>query len=449
MHNASTVTYYPYCYKGEELLIVKYCEDIMAISFVDLYKTVDAKEIYDKNNNSYCKYPKDLYVKDLVNGEEVWTKINKLCTHKNDKPMRFIKTANGLSICVTEDHPIISGPDEIPASEITTEDYETTYKINPFTNSIESFKDIILTKDLGYLLGMLLAEGNAHNYTLHMVQYPGKIQDKILEILKDYNIPYSLYDNSTRIRILKCDIQEFLYNMVEDQTSKYKSLPYNYIHFNDEFLQGILAGIIDGDGTVGGYKNRHCTIRIASRTLLNQLSLYLQSKNIFTGDIIPYIRNREGSFTQKLPMYGIGFNLSQNEDFTLKIESIKINDKYIIKQRSGNFKNKKYNFNYGDVSIINNEETFNEESVYDISTETGHFICNNTLVHNCYAYDLSRLATEGLFFLNNYNNEPPQHLTTFLDDVIEFVSFMSNRSSGKIVPFCFFSANQQGQQLAG
>lgn len=48
----------------------------------------------------------------------------------------------------------------------------------------------------------------------------------------------------------------------------------------------------------------------------------------------------------------------------------------------------------------------------------------------CYAYDLSRLAKEGLFFLQDYNNKAPGHLTTFLDDVIEFVSFMSNRSSG-------------------
>ena len=48
----------------------------------------------------------------------------------------------------------------------------------------------------------------------------------------------------------------------------------------------------------------------------------------------------------------------------------------------------------------------------------------------CYAYDLTRLATEGLFFLENYNNQAPGHLTTFLDDVIEFVSFFSNRSSG-------------------
>lgn len=53
-----------------------------------------------------------------------------------------------------------------------------------------------------------------------------------------------------------------------------------------------------------------------------------------------------------------------------------------------------------------------------------------TFMPYCYAYDLTRLATEGLFFLKNYNNEPPRHLTTFLDDVIEFTSFMSNRCSG-------------------
>lgn len=48
----------------------------------------------------------------------------------------------------------------------------------------------------------------------------------------------------------------------------------------------------------------------------------------------------------------------------------------------------------------------------------------------CYSYDLTRLAKEGLFFLSDYNNQPPKHLTTFLDDVIEFISFFSNRSSG-------------------
>lgn len=50
----------------------------------------------------------------------------------------------------------------------------------------------------------------------------------------------------------------------------------------------------------------------------------------------------------------------------------------------------------------------------------------------CYAFDLTRLATEGLFFLDGYNNQAPKHLTTFFDDVIEYISFFCNRSSGAV-----------------
>lgn len=57
---------------------------------------------------------------------------------------------------------------------------------------------------------------------------------------------------------------------------------------------------------------------------------------------------------------------------------------------------------------------------------------NNVLTHNCYAYDITRLATEGLFFLKNYNAQPPKHLSTYFDDVIEYVSYMCNRSSGAV-----------------
>ena len=61
-----------------------------------------------------------------------------------------------------------------------------------------------------------------------------------------------------------------------------------------------------------------------------------------------------------------------------------------------------------------------------------HDAPTSTYFPYCYAYDLSRLAKEGLFFIENYNNESPKHLQTFLDDVIEYISFMSNRSSGAV-----------------
>ncbi len=80
------------------------------------------------------------------------------------------------------------------------------------------------------------------------------------------------------------------------------------------------------------------------------------------------------------------------------------------------------------------ENTNIEDDVYCAVAETTHTFTldNNILTHNCYAYDLTRLATEGLFFLKNYNPQPPKHLTTFIDDVVEYISYMSNRSSGAV-----------------
>jgi ribonucleoside-triphosphate reductase len=61
-----------------------------------------------------------------------------------------------------------------------------------------------------------------------------------------------------------------------------------------------------------------------------------------------------------------------------------------------------------------------------------HDFPSATLKPYCYAYDLDRLAREGLFFIENYNYKPAQHLTTWFDDVIEYISYMSNRTSGAV-----------------
>ena len=50
----------------------------------------------------------------------------------------------------------------------------------------------------------------------------------------------------------------------------------------------------------------------------------------------------------------------------------------------------------------------------------------------CFAYDLTKLAKERLFFIKNFNNLPPKHLNTFTDFVGEYVSWACNRSSGAV-----------------
>lgn len=50
----------------------------------------------------------------------------------------------------------------------------------------------------------------------------------------------------------------------------------------------------------------------------------------------------------------------------------------------------------------------------------------------CYAFDLDQIVEKGLFFIERYNTDPPKHLTTFNDHVLEFVCWASNRSSGAV-----------------
>ena len=72
-----------------------------------------------------------------------------------------------------------------------------------------------------------------------------------------------------------------------------------------------------------------------------------------------------------------------------------------------------------------------------------HDADTSTYVHYCFAYDLKDLAEKGLFFLNNFNAEPPKHLSTFVDFVKEYISFASNRSSGAVglpnlIPYMYY-----------
>lgn len=64
----------------------------------------------------------------------------------------------------------------------------------------------------------------------------------------------------------------------------------------------------------------------------------------------------------------------------------------------------------------------------------GHFYLHDanssTYVPYCFAYDIEQLVKKGLFFIKNFNAQPPKHLGTYTDFVGEFVSWVSNRSSG-------------------
>lgn len=72
-----------------------------------------------------------------------------------------------------------------------------------------------------------------------------------------------------------------------------------------------------------------------------------------------------------------------------------------------------------------------------------HDFVTASLIPYCYAYDLTRLAEEGLFFNEGTNYKPAKHLDTFIDFVKEFISYASNRTSGacglpNLVPYMYY-----------
>ena len=96
---------------------------------------------------------------------------------------------------------------------------------------------------------------------------------------------------------------------------------------------------------------------------------------------------------------------------------------------------------------INKEYDFKTANDWLRNEWDGHLYMHDanttSFVHYCFAYDLKDLAEKGLFFIDNFNAEPPQHLETFVDFVKEFVSWTCNRSSGAVglpnlIPYMYY-----------
>jgi ribonucleoside-triphosphate reductase len=95
--------------------------------------------------------------------------------------------------------------------------------------------------------------------------------------------------------------------------------------------------------------------------------------------------------------------------------------------------NKKYGF-----------KTANEWLELEWSKGLGlHDAHTSTMIPYCFAYDLKDLAEKGLYFIENFNAQPPQHLTTFVDFVKEHCSYACNHSAGAVaypnlIPYMYY-----------
>lgn len=126
-------------------------------------------------------------------------------------------------------------------------------------------------------------------------------------------------------------------------------------------------------------------------------------------------------------------NVGQKDIVTLINEMPKPHQKVLAFNKIHHELNKRYGFKTANLWL--RKEWDGHLYMHDANT--------TSFVHYCFAYDLKDLAEKGLYFIDNFNAEPPKHLETFVDFVKEFVSWTCNRSSGAVglpnlIPYMYY-----------
>lgn len=126
-------------------------------------------------------------------------------------------------------------------------------------------------------------------------------------------------------------------------------------------------------------------------------------------------------------------NVGQKDIVTLVNEMPKPHQKLLAFNKIYHELNKRYDFKTANLWLRN--EWDGHLYMHDANT--------TSFIPYCFAYDLKDLAEKGLFFIDNFNAEPPQHLESFIDFVKEFVSYTCNRSSGavglpNVIPYMYY-----------
>ena len=126
-------------------------------------------------------------------------------------------------------------------------------------------------------------------------------------------------------------------------------------------------------------------------------------------------------------------NIGQKDIVTLMSEMSKPHKKILAFNKIYHELNKKYGFKEANRII---EELWNY-SLYMHDFDT------STFYSYCFAYDIKDIVEKGLFFIDAYNAEPPKHLDSFIQILMEAIAFLSRRQSGAVglpnlIPYLYY-----------
>ncbi len=472
-----------YTYYGQEVVVVKDRTGIKLTSFEALYADCpEPEKPLSEQDGAWVKYPRNCFVLD----RDGWTRVLRLVRKRKDRPMHWIRNRGGRSVIVTDNHPLITREGEKVAAETGPQDALYTVDLNRLlageifsetevdllaalrqagvtrfghdqvcfngipiadldtlpteegivhTSTQSMPRRVPLTEEFGHLVGFVLAEGSlSHDEdaprTIGVTQ-EAAILHQINRPLIAPGTPGCVTRRPDRegdaLQVRNAFLR-FLFEHVFDirPGAHHKSLPVHILQYNQEFVRGLLAGIMDGDGSV---QDGELVVRSSSRTLLEQMACVLsllgatpRDRNVEGVEDRRVYRGREG--VRRFPLYVLAFH--KTADLTLpssRFQAVDLSSQVWQDESRDAWH-----------TVLNNEPIeIPDDEIYDLTTESGTLVVNGMWNHNCTGWDLQDLLITGFGGVPaKIESKPPRHLRTALGQLVNFFYTLQGEIAGAV-----------------
>ena len=461
----------PYTYSSKEVVNVLYHNHRCLLSMEQLYDLCEEPEtLVDESKIVYIKYPLNMFIFDK-NG---LTQIQRLIKKKKHRDLVRVKTSFGEDLIVTDNHPMIVNDnidDTVDAinvlgnlqyrshscsefdgqniidvksfcDDIIREDWGDFFTVQLEKNykTYGSPKSIELNESVGYFVGFFIGDGNYNYCGGNITDYVNITQKDKNTLTKLGSIASEMFKAEVKIiekkdksncyclRVYSPVLVRLLLNVFKiGHMAQNKTLPINVYEYTESFAKGLVEGLIDSDGTITS--NNSFQIRVASRTLILQLSDILRTLGYGVSNTLQDAKfGCNEMIEQKYQIFGVTFSerdTTPSLDISYKAQYSKLHAKG-LKYKSDEW------VKVTNVEIMENEKFLEaNEYIYDITTASHTFICNNILVHNCVSITMYPFLFNGLGNIGGISSAPT-NLQSFCGSFINLVFAIAAQFAGAV-----------------
>ncbi len=371
---------------------------------------------------------------ELKNGDKLQTELSASIRPAFAKGLRFINLVEQFAqAAVPNTNYYVAMEEKVSLASVQRQAFAGSARLNDFggayiepadTNRLSRPATMELTPELGWLLGLYIAKGQATETGLSFSADP-VIADVLINNCAALGVEVEQRHSSNRLVINDVVLKDLFINVWGAGTSAgEKQLPAQIVSYHEDFIQGIAGGIIDGMAKID---DSCLSLRSTSASLINQLAYLLEwlgFEPVATeAGGMGSVSNLDGkTVTRQYPSWGLTF---------ARVAGIELPS---VKYPQASTVSGERPATPGTVEIVDiSQANIPDEYIYDITTESHTFMCNGIYSHNCGGHSLEYLKKYGLNLPNiTSTSRPAKHPEVLIGHMVKMASSLQSNYAGAI-----------------